>query len=651
MTVKEFLSHNKYKILIGVGIAVAIGIIIFIVIWFRKSSNNSCPQGRITSTVCGGNKCIIDCQSFGPNYKYNCTTDTCDCSNNTEMCSTGGISLCCPKGQCVLTAQGPVCCVSSNKCGTKCCPAGQVCSGTGWSSTCQVGCGKDDAGNILRCADNQTCIAVENPLVATIGRLDKQEQGKTWIHNNKDNILYMCVNKNSCSASNPQYSPPAISNFYPCLNGTSTDANFGVGFCRPVTDDMSKIGQCHAYGSASECGGDGNCRWVNVLEEAKTNITKLSSDMNFMTSDTAHGGHGQGDWCLAGNGTSSRVVKYELGGSGCTWQDCWDKLAQPSVIDIDYDESTNTCVAIQDCTGQTGLTSNSENTMPIVPPKAGGNVTLPSDCSAGSASNYCPKVSGTTYTCDGNGSIYIPNPNTYGCTATSSGRQCVQNSGTQSLSDCEANMDSTCGTCGDGYSEKMISSGAKGDLKSQCFRSTLIKNRDGNQCAGAAAGGTCRTNWALHPEKYLEHQCWGGRDVSECHSGGQDQLPVIDIGKYYCKADSIDRSDNTWQGHSWEICNDVNGCVNPAYCSIVDKDGKVVAPCAKDFNGKFDDTHINGIWSTDGDGRLYSGCSQPCDGIADCGANEVCTPNSTFVKTDPVTPNNYPNYCTGKIYS
>ena len=208
-------------------------------------------------------------------------------------------------------------------------------------------------------------------------------------------------------------------------------------------------------------------------------------------------------------------------------------------------------------------------------------------------------------------------------------------------------MDSSCGVCGDDYTEKKTN----GDLKGQCFRSTLVKNRDGNQCDNGPTGGTCQTKWAFHSDKYTEHGCWGSRNVDDCHSGGQDQLPVIDYGKYYCKpTQSIDRDDYTWQGKSWEICGDVNGCVNPSYCSVVDDNGKIVSPCAKNFDGKFDNNHVNGIWSTNGKGKSYTGCQQPCDGVADCGPNELCTANPDFIKTDPTTPNNYPNYCVGRDY-
>ena len=94
---------------------------------------------------------------------------------------------------------------------------------------------------------------------------------------------------------------------------------------------------------------------------------------------------GFGDWCA--QGSSGRVTSVDFDPATCSWKDCWAKLAQGNVTDLDYDESSGRCVAIQSCNTESynhTVSSSASDPSTDIVAKTGGNLYI-KDCSAASA--------------------------------------------------------------------------------------------------------------------------------------------------------------------------------------------------------------------------------------------------------------------------
>jgi hypothetical protein len=223
----------------------------------------------------------------------------------------------------------------------KCCPVGTVYDGNG---NCVVVCGTDSSGNAFACDVDQSCLEIDGLNPNQIAELEKEYGSKVRINNNS---AFICKSNNlSCQYGNESSLPPSIDNYYPCLPLPSSDSS--VAYC--TSDDQTKISTCfNSHNNESTCVKDPNCTWRDVMKYVSSNldingsIQKIQTDMNVIQ------GKSGGYYCDSTQDKTSysRVIAYPS--SGCDWDSCWSRLAQPSIIGVRYNADTGNCIAMQSC--------------------------------------------------------------------------------------------------------------------------------------------------------------------------------------------------------------------------------------------------------------------------------------------------------------
>jgi hypothetical protein len=593
MQILEFLKDNKRKIFTVLGALLVIGLIIAVIFWFRKPGAYVCPQGQVKDTTCNTGQCRIQCPTNTPYYDCHSKTCGCDPSTGQELCGSGSDAGCCSAKNCFKHTDGTsTCCAFIQQCQDKCCPGGQVClPGT---NQCVTSCGIHSDGKLNICPSGYSCMTIENVLPSRIKDFDNL-QPPAIIDQNSDGTytVYVCKQMSTCEAitdKNITYAPSAIDNFYPCLNGTVTSKNNGIGFCYTSANDSDSISKCFENPQCST-----PCTFINIFEELKNNsFESLDEKMKHMAGST--GRLGLGFWCNKGGGTSNRVVQIKLGET-CTWQDCWEKLAQKGVIDVEFDDTTNMCTAIQDCTG------NAETLNPDTPPSITGNVTLPScdyNFPTGSFSDH-PNI-----VIDKNTGTMSDQASTYGCTFTANGRECISSDqGTMTQSACQSMLYNTnpspdqcpCGTGFEVYS---------GD--GQCYR-TMPTTTGKPPCVYSS--GSCGTCWdrfknnsdALYTTAGFEYDgCQGPSEPAHCKVEILDDMKSsIPLGRFWCDpGPSVPGGRAFGPGQWWHLCSDPQGCTNTA-----NKSDSSSGSCT------------NCRWGIDGDATSF---------------NNICTPSTPHKK-------------------
>jgi len=343
-----------------------------------------------------------------PKYKAVCTTENCiQCECVNDQCPTGvynsclaGPTLpnCCIQGE--QCTNGMCCAPDETGCGTTCCPPETRCNGAG---ACVAKCGVDSLGNPVLCAPNQNCIMVIN---------------------GNNQTAYSCVAKptpETCQYNFlPNTLPAGIDNFYGCYQFPSSDDQT-LGYCTSADD--SYVESCYkAYSNSTGCntgdvpnsGGTGyvNCEWRDIVQymgqatsqaNIETRAAQIQTEMGIINHDW------YGDYCQSDNGSYQRIVTFLVNeGTTCTLTDCEAQMAQPGIIDVVYNEATQTCIGVQSCNGSENSWSSYmiDNTGKQVPSPYTKNITsVASEFPLCSATGACPLPANSDYVCDPSGLI------------------------------------------------------------------------------------------------------------------------------------------------------------------------------------------------------------------------------------------------------
>jgi hypothetical protein len=327
----------------------------------------ACPSAEFDmSQCCSGDRKISQCFT-GPGSNnvpgpYNCVQCNCPTGESglpANQCGGKGVcNTCCPDGtDIVQCGAGCLCCPKerANCHQMICCPDGTIHK----NGECVVVCGQDTSGNPFTCDTNQSCLEIDGLSPAQKTEL-QNEYGSDVRIDPKNNSAFVCKTDNqSCIYTNESSIPASIDNYYPCLAfPDASDSN--IAYC--TSDTGSNISTCfNSYKNKDECNNDKNCTWRDVLEYIGENKSIDQSVENIITDINNIQGKSGGYYCDSENGkiSYSRVIAY--GSSGCDWDSCWSRMAQPGIIDVKYNTETGNCIALQSCSDPTaGL--NSYNT-------------------------------------------------------------------------------------------------------------------------------------------------------------------------------------------------------------------------------------------------------------------------------------------------
>lgn len=609
MTVTEWMKGHWTKLLIGFIIFLVVG---FMIYYFFKPGAYICGPGTMQDNKCGTGGCIKICSTW---MKYDCSKHACVCDASQGLAQCG--DSCCPTG----SIQHPdptnpdlcVCCSNSQICGDQCCPTGQTCSTD--KKTCVVGCGINTDGSPHSCASNQTCITIDNIPSSDIAKFQNDPDTVVTVDPTTGlGTAYMCHDPEACNVwTNQRALPPAINNWYPCLNFMDTDPAGGVGFCSSATDDPAAIATCRAK-SKDQCSSP--CNWINIFDQTSqgtTGWTNLDTNIKRMAG-------GFGDWCA--QGSSGRVVAVDFDPSTCTWKDCWSKLAQNNVIDLDYDDASGRCVAIQTCntaSGLSGISSSAADPSTDAVTYTGGNLFI-KDCNQSSADScspdfgHCPdllcdpnKRPPIVLACDGNGAL-LDAKKRWVCATGGAAAGCIDVGPGQGVYNDEETCMANC-TCPAGFKEGLDPSNptkcarvAPFTLKSagyavcspthSAFGSCNGCNTDDEYTNGCVAGkGVSGYNDVLPIGYQAGPNCGDcSRDTPDfCHDSSDsccdnnymgigDSVQVYPQNAVYCRGNVNMPSDTDDRTHyitsyKWQICNDKSPdwdpsssiCLNPHY--------------------------------------------------------------------------------------
>lgn len=594
-------------LLIGLSI---LAIIIFIVYYFFKPGAYICGAGTTQDKKCGTGGCIKICTG---GTTYDCTKHSCVCNPAQGLVQCG--DSCCPAG----SAQHPdpsdpdkcICCAKSQLCGETCCPTGETCSSD--KTTCVVGCGMNHDGSPHSCSSTQTCVTIDNIPSSSIKQFTDDPNTVVDIDPKTGlGTAHMCHDAQTCNTwSNQQALPPAINNWYPCLNFMNTDPSGGVGFCSANTDDPADISVCKGF-AKDQC--PTSCTWVNIFDETRqgsSGWTDLDARIKRMSG-------GFGDWCA--QGSSGRVTSVDFDPATCSWKDCWAKLAQGNVTDLDYDEASGRCVAIQSCNTESynhTVSSSASDPSTDIVAKTGGNLYI-KDCSAASADScspdfgHCPdllcnpgKRPPIIMACDPNGPL-VDSAKRWVC-SNGSGAGCIDVGPGQGVYDSEETCMANC-TCPPGFKQ-----GLDPKNPSKCARVApfTLTSFGYAACAPehAAVFGSCNgcntdSPWingcvagqGITPGTYngtlpINYQAGVGcgdcsratpdfcSDSSDsCCNGNYmglgDTLQVYPQNAVYCKGTVNDPTNGDDRTHyltnyNWQVCNDKSPDWNPASSSCI----------------------------------------------------------------------------------
>lgn len=608
MTAVEWMKSHWTKLLIGLSVLLVVG---FMVYYFFKPGAYICGAGTTQDTKCGTGGCIPICSTW---MKYDCSKKMCVCDSSQGLVQCG--DTCCPSG----SVQHPdpknpdlcICCSKSQLCGEKCCPTGEICSTNG--TTCIVGCGKNPDGSPHSCASNQTCITIDNIPGSDISKFQSDPDTVVDIDPiTGTGTAHMCHDPEVCNVwTNQRALPPAINNWYPCLNFMDTDPDGGVGFCSTNSDDPTVIAGCRGK-SKDTC--TGMCDWINIFDQTSQGNdgwTNLDMQIKKMAG-------GFGDWCS--QGSSGRIIAVDFDPKTCSWKDCWSKLAQNNVVDLDYDEASGRCVAVQTCNTQSGLSgisSSAADPSTDAVTYTGGNLFI-KDCNESSPSScspdfgHCPdllcdpsKKPPLVLACDASGPL-LDAKKRWICSSSGVAAGCIDVGPGQGAYDDEATCMANC-ECPTGFKQGLDPSNptkcariAPFTLKSAGYavcsptHSTLGNcngcNTDDEWALGCLAGqGITGYNDRLPSGYVTGPQCGDcSRDGIYCHDSSDsccdnnymgigDTVPVYPKNSVYCRGDIYSPDDpddraHFIQNYSWQFCDDKSpdwipsssSCRNPHY--------------------------------------------------------------------------------------
>lgn len=471
------MALNIKQIIVIFVIIAIFGVIIYFV---AKTFSHQCPDGQHYDTT--QKKCIINCNE--DTQIYNTKTNQCrpkctgtavwsDSLNECKDCGIAAtwdegsmqcISVCksdsdCTGGQyCVnnrccahpkcKTKEGDKCCVENN-CNpdpnntgyslccselqvcdinnqTVCCGPGEICK----NNTCLVSCGPEGSGIV--CAQGEKCLKVQNVKVGTNVYKELSNNNKNKPEVNPDGTVnfYTCLNLDEiCQSSNPFEAPSAINNFYPCFDIEKLSTDTGLGFCSYDDKKDSKatnLDVCNGlntdYVSESNnakvnCGKNPNCKWYDILQYNKSNINELNDviQKTFKSYD--------GFYCGDKTQSLGRLfgLQFDNKSGLCSYENCVNAVANPSVTDIFYDASTGNCTSLQSCVDLGDLETGKNNSLLSI---------LPTNCDPKQIPD-CKGFAANKLVCDQNDHLIKPfgwNCNSEGTASFGTTGNCICNS-------------------------------------------------------------------------------------------------------------------------------------------------------------------------------------------------------------------------------
>lgn len=339
-----------------------------------------CDSGEIwVDNIYGTNGvCQKQCST-----NYNCPEDRPNCSNKTcyknickskdgkeEPCnikcnSTDGsgslTGICCPPEK-IYSKDGV----------DKCCPGNTIYNND--TKKCVVACG------INKCDEGEECVKLVN--TNTLINSDK--------NNNKISIdgdsIFLCTKPedDKCYGGEQLSNtvPKVVNTYYPCMKLSNG------GYCNKKSND-SDVDCFNEYNDSVSCNSSEKCKWVNILDEIanspnpETKINSISEDISMNTGN-------QGYYCADDtNDSYSRVIIQKTDNPNCNYSDCIKNFANSSISNIEYNNQTGACIALQDCRTA----------------KQGNLSTSFSLCTDTNNSLICNNIEDIDHTCISNGSI------------------------------------------------------------------------------------------------------------------------------------------------------------------------------------------------------------------------------------------------------
>lgn len=329
--------------------------------WKCTSKGWVCTPGM----KCPTGKALQDLNCCDSGYTPYCTDNNCiacKCPNGQTACgnipnclTTNGAKpdKCCDNG--VPCSKNPLgvamCCAQEQACDNECCPPETICK----NGKCVAKCGVDSSGNPFTCEEGSTCVMISNIDMAQQEKIKQNHPEARYDENTQ--TLYLCDNdQKKCTFTSDEevVVPSAIANYYPCYPFPSKDPADGIGYCvgKQDTDTL----QCSKLGTKDLCDKEektnGLCEWRDVLKymsegtdynSLKQKSEQIQRDMGYIQNSW------NGDFCQNNDESYQRVISFAKEGGTCTWQDCISQIAQPGIVDVEYNENTGTCVALQAC--------------------------------------------------------------------------------------------------------------------------------------------------------------------------------------------------------------------------------------------------------------------------------------------------------------
>lgn len=568
--------------------------------WVCTVDGWKCKSNQVDPTKVNPHFDISTCCPVkdGRNTPYFDTTSMCvkcKCPAGTVGCSDPGCGIpqgecqnkCCPAGQpchkdsngnCMCCPEEQICVLSSGD--IKCCPDNTKCVG----GQCLPYCGKDEtSGSKVVCTANQSCLEIDNLSPDNAGKLRKEYGGNVRVNGTSG---FVCVDNKGCSFGNELAVPSATKNYYPCyaFPDYHDKDQPGPGYCTEKSGNPT--GQCFkSYTSSSACNATNDCEWRNVLKYMASNsdphvqANQIEKEMQVIANSQ------QGNFCDPDNGTTpfARVVAYPGSkDTSCSWDDCWTRMVQPGVIDVEYDMNTGTCVALQSCNDpNVGMTSGlinkdgdkvaNPNTQTLPWNKVGGSSSFPA-CSADAS---CPlNDSENIFVCVGDGkNCQPPNkfvqkgqivPNRYSCNPNDSYKCVLDGKGSSTdLETCKNSALVNC--CPPGtirYNEgcymynppKLWIGHSDGDPDPKC-----------NITLGMGAIGPvqCKLTDPNSPYSTIEDCCYAGQQHRACVEKSKTPIPR---GVKYCRGVKTETGHPEWCGGisgagTWVECDQDGGCL------------------------------------------------------------------------------------------
>jgi len=543
----------------------------------KFSWQQCCPTGYDRSTpYCDTSSNCIKCSC--PNGFTGCPGQL-DCGAPNSQCG----QTCCPNG--TPCSQGPdgtcICCAPERLCptpqgGQVCCQPGTICQ----NGQCLIPCGNDPvSGQGVLCDQTEQCIEIDNLSSENIAKL-KQEYGNQVRINGSS--AFMCINPPSCSfTANESSLPASVHNYYPCLPLPDTDPNYqGVGYCTEA--NLTPTGQCFSkYKTQSDCGGDSTCVWRDVLKYATANsdpgvsLNQIQKEIAVIQGSTPNGYLGY--FCDTSGGTTaySRVVAYTSPVGSCNWDDCWARISQPGVIDIEYNAENGVCAALQSCNNPAGGLQSyqfSQNNGSI---SKNSNQVPPSTAQGDSAFGQC-----STIDCPAEIQQFSDHVCVGSCTHCVGPAQATMDGQVlKSLWSCGSGNGYTCAL--DGGQSGLPSFDSASDCETQCCPSGMLRKdgkcyiynppiaTNGAYCANGCPkgqGGNCTSSVNI-PAVDTAHglRCCNGSTCpfgKDSHATCDESIANIPMGTYYCVNSGPADNDcgSRYKTGQWTLCSNPTGC-------------------------------------------------------------------------------------------